>query len=1141
MNDNFYKHLEYKLYKNEERFRTIFEQLPYGIALIDSLTGHIYEVNQKFADIAGRTIVELHTIEWITITHPDDLQEQLDNMDLLNAGKINGFEMNKRYLHANGSIIWIHMTITCLKDNDKEYLQHLCIIEDITVQKHLANVFLENEERFKTLTQTTMEGFWVVDIDGHIMEINDAYCRMSGYSKSELLSMCIADLECNELTEQDREYIESIKANGWGRFERRHRKADGTIYKVQFSVIFLEAKMVFLCFINDITDRKQAEEEKENIANELKERVQELAFQSEEKADRAAELIIANEELTFQSKEKEKRAAELIIANEELAFQNEEKDKRAAELIIANKELAFQSEEKDKRAAELIIANKELAFQNKEKGRRAMQNDVLKEQNIELEMQKKQLDEASQLKSAFLSNMSHELRTPLNAIVGFSELTLKTNLNQKQYNYLSKIKISSHILLGLISDILDLSKIEAGKLELEIKTFNLEEVLQRAVNQISTKSQEKGLELVVFIDEGVPINLKGDSLRLGQILLNLASNAVKFTDGGKIVIRAELLENNGDMVLLKFSVKDTGIGLTEKQIKKLFQPFTQADASTTRKYGGTGLGLSISQELVNLMNGNIWVESELGLGSTFFFTININVADKELFLYSNNTFEKSGMKVLLVSDEVVSRKFIKNMLADMSLDVIISDSGEEAIAILENTKKKSPYELVIMDLKMQGMEGLETSRRIKTLFEPGKSPAIILLTAYHKEVQEKSEEIGLIQGVLYKPVNPSLLFNAIMHICNKEVFEQISTDSEKKNDKEYVPKLRGSRVLLVEDNEINMEVAREMLLEAGMIVTMANNGREAVDKVKNNTYDIVLMDIQMPIMDGYDATMEIRKAPIYADLPIIAMTANALISDQEKCLQAGMNDHVAKPIDTTELFQKITYWINKGQATIHKKVTIDMPKSCSSIKEALPMDNGIIPSIVGIDVQIGLSRLGGNKELYFKLLIMFYENHKHAIKKIRYSIERGDVKAAKILVHNIKGAGGNLGARDIYLEASAIEAELNNNSLHYTEMLLVQLEKSLDKILTAISLMKKDIGDDIQNSQTGGVDIALIKPLLDKLEKLLVHNNMDAVGCVEEIVKGSKNMSFAENIIGIKNYVAQYDFEGALDILNKIFHSIGEE
>lgn len=941
MNDNFNKQREEKLNKQEERFKNIFEQVPWGIALIGSLTGHIQEVNQKFADITGRTIAELYTLEWMSIMHPDDMEENMDKMLLLNTGKINGFNMNKRCLHPDGSIIWINMTISSINENDKENLHHLCMIEDITKQKHSAKVLMENGERFKTFTQTSMEGFWVVDIYGRIMEVNDAYCRMSGYSKNALLSMRITDLETDKFTDQTRAYIENIKVTGWGRFERRQRKADGTIYKAQFSVIFLEEKRVFLCFINDVTDREQAEEEKENIENELKERVQELAFQNEEKAQRAAELIIANKELAFQNEEKADRAAELIIADKELTFQNEEKADRAAELIIANKELAFQNEEKDKRAEELIIAN-----------------------------------EASQLKSAFLSNMSHELRTPLNAIVGFSELALKTSLNQKQRNYLSKIKVSSHILLGLISDILDLSKIEAGKLELEITTFNLEEVIQKAANQVSAKSQEKGLALMVIIDKDVPISLNGDSLRLGQVLLNLASNAVKFTDEGKVIIRVELLGNEGRSALLQFSVKDTGIGLTEQQIKKLFQPFTQADTSTTRKYGGTGLGLSISQKLVNLMNGDIWVESELGRGSTFFFTTKINIADKKRLLHYRNSFE---------------------------------------------------------------------------------------------------------------------------------------------NDTDYLPQLRGTRVLLVEDNEINREVAQEILREAGLIVTIASNGREAVDKVRSNAYDIVLIDIQMPIMDGYDATREIRKDPVYAELPIIAMTANALLSDQEKCLQSGMNDHVAKPIDTNQLFQKIVYWINREQVIIQKEAKVGT-----------------------IDVEAGLSRLGRNKKLYFKLLRLFCKNHKHAVKEIRHALDNGDLKEAEMMVHIIKGEAGNLSVQEVYLKASALEAEFMVNRFDDVELMLEQLKQALEQTFTSISLMEKDI-EDIQSSSPSGADISLLKPILYKLEKLLQDNNMDALECVEEIEIEVKNFAFAEKISELKDYVDQYDFEDALGILNEIFYRIEEE
>lgn len=845
-------------------------------------------------------------------------------------------------------------------------------------------------------------------------------------------------------------------------------------------------------------------------------------IEAEEKEKRAAELVIANKELAFQNEEKDKRAAELIIANKELAYQNEEKEKRAAELIIANKELAFQNAEKDKRAAELIIANKELAYQKREKGRRAIQTDELKEQNIELEFQKNQFDEASKLKSAFLSNMSHELRTPLNAIVGFSELALKTSLTEQQRNYLTKIKISSHTLLGLINDILDLAKIESGRIELEMIAFSLEEVLENVVSLLSIKSREKGLKLTVYIEENVPVSLNGDSMRLEQILLNLVSNAVKFTDKGEIIIRVSLLENDGVEALIRFAVTDTGIGLTEEQIYELFQPFTQADASTTRKYGGTGLGLSISQELVHLKGGEIWVESQVGVGSTFFFTIRIKIANNGRFSHFKNSFEKWGKKVLIIDDDVDSRNFIGNMLTEMSLSVTMSPSGNEAIAILEKSKEETCYDLVILDWKMPGPVGIETSKRIKGLFSSGKAPAIILLTAYRGEgVKEKAEETGLIEAVLYKPVTPSLLFNAIMHICGNESLEKSITDSKQKNEAEYLPQLKGIKVLLVEDNEINREVAQEILQEAGMIVTIAENGREAVNKVKSDLYEVVLMDIQMPVMDGYDATGEIRKDPAFAELPIIAMTANALLADQEKCLQAGMNDHVAKPIDTAQLFRKIAYWVKADQKTIANK--------------AAATGDQKMPDLPGIDVQDGLSRLGGNRELYCRLLIKFHKNHKLTLKAIRNALADGDLKKAEILAHTIKGAAGNIGSRDVYLDADALEAEFKANDLNNVELLLMQLEQELELAFTSISTLE-DNAEETQSLPTGAADKSLLKPILDRMGKLLNENNMDAVTCAKELAMQTKNSVLSVKTAEMKDCVDQYDFDGALCIFNRILN-----
>ena len=852
-----------------------------------------------------------------------------------------------------------------------------------------------------------------------------------------------------------------------------------------------------------------------------------------------ADLVIANRELAFQNEEKEKRAAELVIANHELAFQNREKEKRAAELVIANRELAFQNEEKEKRAAELVIAGKELAFQNREKRKQAVRTEVLKEQNTELEIQKKLLAEASQHKSTFLSNMSHEIRTPINAIVGFTELALKTDLTPKQHNYLSKIKTSSHTLLSLVSDILDLSKIETGRLELEIAPFRLIELLQNVVSQVSIKCREKGLKLQVSIDKDVPVVLNGDSLRLGQVLLNLVSNAVKFTDEGEIAIRCELLAHDGITDLLRFSVRDTGIGLTGQQIENLFQPFTQADTSTTRKYGGTGLGLSISRKLVSLMDGDIWVESKIGAGSTFFFKIKVKAADKERSAYYTNSFEKWGIKALVADEQQESREMIGSMLGNMSVDATLCASGGEAIALLENAKEGNRFDIVIMNWKMPEMDGIETSKRIKKLFAAGKAPVIILMTEYRSEgLQEQAEQIGLPEAVLYKPVNPSLLFNTIIHVCGKDGLEQLSAKPEEKEPDEPLPALCGIRVLLVEDNEINLEVAQELLREAGLAVTVALNGREAVDHVKSGPYDIVLMDIQMPIMDGYDAAREIRKDPAFAKLPIIAMTANAQLSDQEKCIQAGMNDHVAKPIDTDQLFRKIAYWIRKGKAAIPGEAPPFVPSPGTSAGKAAQSSYGTMPGLAGIDMQAGLSRLGGDQKLYDRLLVKFINNHQHAAEEIRHAISGGDMKSAALIAHTIKGAAGNLGAQGAYLASCALEAQLKANKSESMELSIMAFEQAMQQAFASISLMGKN-PEQADASASGGADISSLGPLLDKLGHLLHDNDLDAAECVGEIVSKAENTALEQKAKDMKNCIDQYDFEGASNVLDGMLSGMG--
>ena len=454
----------------------------------------------------------------------------------------------------------------------------------------------------------------------------------------------------------------------------------------------------------------------------------------------------------------------------------------------------------------------------------------------------------------FLANMSHEIRTPMNAIMGMAHLAMKTDLTAKQYDYLKKVDISAKSLLGIINDILDFSKIEAGKMDMESVDFQLEDTLDNISTLVGIKTQEKGLELLFKTEPTVPTALVGDPLRLGQILINLSNNAVKFTDTGEIVVATELLKKDKDQVTLKFSVRDTGIGMTAEQAAKLFQPFSQADSSTTRKYGGTGLGLTISKRLAEMMGGEIWVESESGRGSTFSFTANLGLGKERAKKRFKPPSELRGMRVLVVDDNATSRSILQEMLESFSFEVSLASSGEEGIAELEAASKDKPFELVIMDWQMPGMDGIEASKQILEHKGLSKIPPIILVTAYgREEVMQQAEQVGL-EGFLLKPVNPSMLFDTIMQAFGEAVPETTRIARRHEQEAEALKHIQGAHVLLVEDNEINQQVAKEILEGAGLNVTLATNGQEAVNAVKENNYDAVLMDVQMPVMDGYTAT-----------------------------------------------------------------------------------------------------------------------------------------------------------------------------------------------------------------------------------------------------------------------------------------------
>ncbi len=649
----------------------------------------------------------------------------------------------------------------------------------------------------------------------------------------------------------------------------------------------------------------------------------------------------------------------------------------------------------------------------------------------ELRAARANAESASQAKGEFLANMSHEIRTPMNAITGLSGLALKYDMPPRVQDYLVKIQRSGEHLLGIINDILDFSRIESGKLQIDAVPFELESVLDNVVNVLSEKSDAKGLELVWVMDAELPKVVVGDPLRIGQILINYAGNAVKFADRGVVSIAVEVegVDVVSDEVALKFSVTDSGIGLTPEQMGRLFNSFEQADKSTTRQFGGTGLGLAISKNLAQAMGGDVGVRSVHGHGSTFWFTARLGIgsADK---LVVRPGIELHGSRVLVVDDHEAVALVLCALLAELGFETRHVDSGEAAVAeLLQADRQGAPYDFLLMDWLMPGMDGLDAIRAIKAV-RPQSMPLMLMVTAHRREeLMAKARLVG-VEHVLSKPVSPSLLVDAMMQLVGHAPRQAPRADREAAN-RELQSRLAtilGARILVVEDNEINQQIASEVLEDAGFVVDVAENGQLGLNRVHaqhadGQPYDLVLMDMQMPTMDGLSATRLIRETLSADTLPIIAMTANAMPADRDRCLAAGMNGFVTKPINADDLCRALLGAIRPRDATPSTMPhALDTPAAPAATTSARPPDAlDALRRVPGLHVDQMLADTGVDVAFYLRLLRKFVAQQADADARIGEALDSSDVPTAGRLAHTLKGVAGGLGARTLEVAADLLE------------------------------------------------------------------------------------------------------------------------
>jgi PAS domain S-box-containing protein len=993
------------------------------------------------------------------------------------------------------------------------------------------------EAWYRGIIEAAPDGMLVVGADGRILRTNQQLDRLFGYSAGELVGEAIERLVPVASRGRHVELRNGFIAHGdtrqmgAGLDDLQGVRKDGSLFSVEIGLSrlpSLEGRGVCVCAsVRDVTERRQLQ-----AALKVSEEQLRAVLDSSPVA-----MLIRDIEgrPTYCNPQFENLFGVDIIQLEGTDPGRFWVDQQAHQRFVAAAEqgavLNFEATLQRREGERFEVLVSAATLEQRERVIRAnWYFDITdrKAAEAEVHLAREIAEEATRAKSEFLATMSHEIRTPMNAIIGMSHLALRTELDHRQRNYIEKVHRSAENLLGIINDILDFSKIEAGRMHIEAIPFHLEDVLDGFVSMIGLKVEDKGLELLFNTPAGLPTALIGDPLRLGQVLINLGNNAAKFTEQGEVVVGVERLGGGEEQAQLHFWVRDSGIGMSPEQCSRLFQPFSQADSSTTRKYGGTGLGLAISKHLVELMGGRIWGESELGQGSVFHFEVSLGVQRDAVPRRMFTADELLGVRVLVVDDNASAREILSSMARSFGVEVDVAQSGRAALGMLVEAERKTlPYDLVLMDWRMPGMDGVETVRQMHAT-DLAQTPSVIMVTAFgREEAREEASRHGIqLPVVLTKPVTPSTLLEAIGTVLGKVPQADTRAGERSGQNANAMASLRGARLLLVEDNELNRELACELLGSAGIELCVAIHGEEALDLLAHDDdFDGVLMDCQMPVMDGYTATRKIREQSRWAELPVIAMTADAMAGDRERALASGMNDHISKPLNVEGMFVTLAKWIHPAPGrNAQAQETSALP---------IPAGKHLSAELPGIDQRAGLATCMGKVDLYLRLLRKFISSHRAFSTEFLAARSDDDCSVSTRLAHTLRGTAGNIGANDVASAAADLEqACLTGSQEEVVADRLVEVERCLNLVLEGLAGLTEP-GPATESLPVSHSD-AELQARLAQARDLLVESDTQALTVLHPLPRLTSDPRLAEQLRRVVQHAERFDFDQALALLENL-------